>query len=138
MTLEDFYKISGILQDEFDDFWNPSILKGELKSSNSEYIVAILNEEIVGFAGIIITPDDTQITNIVTKKNKRKNGIGRKLLEKLIEMSKKHNKASISLEVNENNIAAITLYESLEFVRVGLRKNYYNGKDNAIIMEKKI
>ena len=89
MTLEDFYKISNILQTEFDEFWTPSILKSELESLNSEYVVAVENDNIVGFAGIIITPDDTQITNIVTKKSKRQKGIGKQLLEKLIDMTKK-------------------------------------------------
>ena len=138
MTLEDFYKISNILQTEFDEFWTPSILKSELESLNSEYVVAVENDNIVGFAGIIITPDDTQITNIVTKKSKRQKGIGKQLLEKLIDMTKKHNKNSISLEVNEKNIPAINLYKNLGFKQVGLRKKYYNGTDNAIIMTKEI
>lgn len=138
MTLEDFYKISNILQTEFDEFWTPSILKSELESLNSEYVVAVENDNIVGFAGIIITPDDTQITNIVTKKSKRQKGIGKQLLEKLIDMTKKHNKNSISLEVNEKNISAINLYKNLGFKQVGLRKKYYNGTDNAIIMTKEI
>ena len=87
MILEDFEKISPNLQKDFDEFWSPSILKSELESENSDYIVAILDGEIVGFAGFIITPVDIQITNIVTKKSERKQGIGKSLLEKLIEMA---------------------------------------------------
>ena len=51
-------------------------------------------------------------------------------------MAKEINSESISLEVNENNSIAIHLYESYGFRKVGLRKKYYNGKDNAIIMTK--
>lgn len=136
MTLEDYEKIKDILIEEFDDFWRPSILESELKSENSKYIVAKENGNIVGFAGIWFSPIDAEITNIVTKKTERKRGIGTLLLGKLIEMAKEAEKDNISLEVNENNISAGMLYESAGFEVVGIRKNYYNGKDNAIIMTK--
>ncbi|MCX4303877.1 MAG: ribosomal protein S18-alanine N-acetyltransferase [Clostridia bacterium] len=136
MTLKDYEDIKDILIDEFDDFWRPSILESELKSENSKYIVAKENGEIVGFAGLWFSPIDAEITNIVTKKTERKRGIGTLLLGKLIEMAKEEKKDNISLEVNENNVAAGILYESAGFEVVGIRKNYYNGKDNAIIMTK--
>ena len=125
--------------DEYDEFWNANILKSELESSLSKYIVAIDDKnDLVGFAGIIILPDDTEITNIVVKKSNRKQGIGKLLLEELINMSIKENKPIISLEVNEKNIPAISLYEGFDFIKVGRRKKYYNGEDDAIIMSKKI
>lgn len=138
MTLQDFEKIKDILQIEFDDFWKPSILKSELENELSKYIVAKIDGKIVGFSGIIILPDDVEITNIVTKKTERKKGIGKLLLDKLIEMAKQTGKECISLEVNEKNIPAITLYKMAGFSEVGIRKKYYNGIDNAIIMTKKI
>lgn len=135
MTLEDFEEIKDILQTEFDEFWKPSILKSELENTNSKYIVAKENNIIVGFAGIILLPDDAEITNIVTKKNERKKGIGKLLLAKIIEMAK-YERNNISLEVNEKNEPAIKLYEKYGFEKVGIRKKYYNGIDNAIIMTK--
>ena len=135
MTLEDFEEIKDILQTEFDEFWKQSILKSELENTNSKYIVAKENNIIVGFAGIILLPDDAEITNIVTKKNERKKGIGNLLLAKIIEMAK-YERNNISLEVNEKNVPAIKLYEKYGFEKVGIRKKYYNGIDNAIIMTK--
>lgn len=134
MTFEDYEKIKDNLKEEFDEFWSASILKSELESENSKYIVAKEDDKVVGFAGIIILPDNAEITNIVTKKSERKKGIGSLLLEKLIEMAKNEKKENISLEVNENNISAINLYKKYKFETVGMRKKYYNGKDNAIIM----
>ena len=46
-------------------------------------------------------------------------------------------KDNISLEVNEKNYAAISLYKKAGFEDVGRRKKYYNGMDDAIIMTKK-
>ena len=138
MTLEHYEKIKDNLQNDFDEFWTASILKSELESKLSKYLVAKENENILGFAGIIILPDDIEITNIVTKKSERKKGIGNLLLEKIIEISKETEKEFISLEVNEKNIIAINLYEKFGFEKVGLRKKYYNGTDDAIIMTRKI
>ena len=115
MTLSDFEEIKDILELEFDGFWKPSILESELKSDCSKYIVAKENGIIVGFAGILITPINTEIMNIVTKKSARKKGIGTLLLDRLIEMTKELNKDSISLEVNELNVPAINLYEKAGF-----------------------
>ena len=136
MNLNDFEEIKDILVQEFDDFWTPSILESELKSENSKYVVAKENGVVVGFAGLWFSPIDAEITNIVTKKSERKRGIGSLLLGKLIEMAKQEKRDNISLEVNENNIAAGCLYEKAGFEIVGIRKKYYNGKDNAIIMTK--
>lgn len=138
MKIEDYEKVKDNLIEEFDDFWTPSILKSEIENDFSQYIVAKENENIVGFAGIMICPDDVEITNIVTKKSERKKGIGTLLLEKIIEMSKNTEKENISLEVNEKNDIAINLYTNFGFKKIGLRKKYYNGIDNAIIMSRKI
>lgn len=138
MKFEDYENIKDKLQKEFDEFWTPSILKSELESKNSKYIVALKGKEVVGFAGIIILPDSTEVTNIVTKKVERKKGIGKLLLDKLINMTITEKKEVISLEVNEKNIIAINLYKNFGFEKVGRRKKYYNGIDDAIIMTKKI
>lgn len=72
--------------------------------------------------------------NIVVKKDNRNLGIGSKLLEEIIKISKSLKAKSITLEVNENNLPAIKLYKKYGFNQVGLRKKYYNNKDNAILM----
>lgn len=62
-----------ILLSDFDDFWTEEVLRGELLSSNSYYIIAKLEDSIVGFAGIKFLLDEAHITNIVTKIDKRNN-----------------------------------------------------------------
>ena len=123
MNIDDLNKISPVLLTEFDDFWNYNIFKSELENENSKYVVAKNNDEIVGFAGIWISIDEAHVTNIVTKKDLRKNGIGSTLLEELINLSKNLNLVSITLEVNENNLDAIKLYEKFGFEKLGIRKN---------------
>lgn len=135
MEINDLESIAKKLTSEFDDFWNYNILRQELLNKNSIYYVAKDDKNnILGFAGILIILDESNITNIVTKKDYRNQGIGTLLLEKLISVSIKKQLSSITLEVNENNKNAIKLYEKFKFKKLGLRKKYYNHTDNAIIM----
>ena len=137
MTMEDLELIKEDLEEKFDKFWTYGILKSEIANINSRYIVAKYKNEIVGFAGISLIIDEANIMNIVTKKEKRKQGIGSLLLEKLIYLAKELNATSITLEVNSNNLSAINLYKKFNFQEVGLRKKYYNNTDDALIMTRK-
>lgn len=138
MSLNDLEKIKDILISDFDDFWNFNILKEELESPNSKYIIVKTNDdEIIGFAGIKILVDNADIMNIVVKKSWRNQGVGNLLLNNLISICKDLNLLSLSLEVNEDNLPAIHLYEKVGFKQVGLRKNYYQDK-NGIVMSYKI
>ena len=135
MNLLDLENIKDCLLTDFDNFWSYNILKQELENGKSKYFVAKQENEIVGFAGILLIIDQVNIMNIVVKKDKRNFGIGSLLLEEIIRYSKIHNATSITLEVNEKNIPAIKLYKKYGFKQVGLRRKYYNNEDNAILMD---
>ena len=136
MNISNLEQIRDILNTDFDDFWNYSVLKDELNSKNSTYFV-VKNEtsEILGFAGIKIILDEAEIMNIVTKKDCRNQGVGKLLLDRIILEAKNKNIRKINLEVNENNTIAIHLYEKFGFNIDVKRKNYYNN-GNAILMSK--
>lgn len=134
MSLSHLLEIKDILISDFDNFWTYTIFETELKNPNSKYFIAMENNEIVGFGGILKILDEIHITNIVTKISKRHMGIASKLLEKLISEVKKENAKLLTLEVNEANENAIKLYEKYNFKKIGLRKNYYGQTKNAIIM----
>lgn len=135
MNLQDLENIKDCLLTDFDNFWSYNILKQELENGKSKYFVAKQENEIVGFAGILLIINQVNIMNIVVKKDKRNFGIGSSLLEEIIRYSKIHNATSITLEVNEKNIPAIKLYKKYGFKQVGLRRKYYNNEDNAILMD---
>lgn len=88
----------------------------------------------MGFAGILKIIDEVNIMNIVVRKDKRNEGIGSKLLDEIFKIAKQQKAQSITLEVNENNLPAIKLYQKFGFEQVGLRKKYYRNTDNAVIM----
>ena len=134
MTSEHFSIIKDTLLEDYDSFWSTSVLESELSNPNSYYFVAIDDGIILGFGGIWKAVDDCHITDIVVKKDCRQNGIGSKLLEKLIQEAKLKKVNSLTLEVNSNNSPAQKLYEKYGFKTLGVRKKYYNNTDDAIIM----
>ena len=136
MNSQDLDLIANNLESNFDNFWNYNIFKSELENGNSKYLVAKIDNEIVGFAGIIPIVDESDISNIVVHKDFRNRKIGSCLLESLINLATSLNLKCINLEVRESNIPAIKLYEKYGFEVCGLRKKYYNNSENAILMKK--
>lgn len=137
MKISDFELIKNNLESDFDDFWNENSLKQELLNKERIYIIAkdLDKNEILGFAGISCVLDEAELMNIVVKRNKRRNGIGKALLEKIINICKENNIKLLKLEVNEINLPAINLYKSFGFIQTGIRKKYYNNCDSAILMD---
>ena len=118
---------------DFDDFWNLSNLEDDLSSEKSKWYIMKIENEIIGFVGIKVIIDEADIMNIAIAKKFRHQGFGKKLLSYIIDSCKQENIKQINLEVNENNIPAINLYKSFNFIEVGRRKKYYEN-DDAILL----
>lgn len=136
MKIEDLDMIANNLISDFDDFWNYNVFKSELENGNSKYLVAKINDKIVGFAGFIPVLDEADVSNIVVHKDFRNMKIGSLLLEHLLTLASSLNLKLINLEVRESNSPAIHLYEKFGFESCGLRKNYYDNCENAVLMRK--
>lgn len=101
-------------------------------------LVAELKGEVTGFAVarflLALDEAEAEVESIVVDPGQRRNGIGSRLLEKLIKVAREVGAALIRLEVRESNEAAIRLYKRMGFTAAGLRKGYYSGTENAVLM----
>lgn len=150
MSLHDLECIKPILIEQFDDFWNFNILEQNFNNINSIYFVAKSEEgdsfgekknepdTILGFVGLLDTPIDIEVSNIVVRKDYRNFGIGQQLLNQTFEYASSKGKNLITLEVNENNHKAYSLYLKNGFIEIRRRKNYYNNIEDAIFMQKEL
>ena len=87
--------------------------------------------------GIIQYKCEGYIYNIAVKFKYRRFGIGKDIVNELVNYSKNKNLKFLSLEVRKSNAPAINLYSNCGFEKVGNRKNYYtNPLEDAIIMTK--
>ena len=110
-----------------DDPWPERAFLAELAAKHNRYEAARVDGEVVvGYAGIArlgrIRPYEYEIHTIGVDPAHQGRGIGRQLLANLFEFACG---GSIFLEVRTDNAAAIALYESEGFTRVGMRKRYY-------------
>lgn len=79
--------------------------------------------------------DEWELLNVVTAPFARRQGLGLRMLTELIGRAQKAQAQRIMLEVRSQNLAAISLYQALQFTQDGLRKNYYSDDgDDALLM----
>ncbi len=140
MTLEDIDKVLFIERQSFTTPWSKEAMEREIKSNElARYIVAVKDNEVVGYGGFWLIVDEGHITNIAVDEEYRGLGIGNILVEGLIDFGYEANCEAMTLEVRESNVVAQNLYEKYGFVAVGIRPKYYTDDDeNAIIMWKKM
>jgi len=136
MTVED---LDGVMSVEFDSFltpWSRTAFEEELTQNRlARYIVAEEDGSIVGYAGTWLVINEAHVTNVAVSGQHRRKGIGRFLMEKLMELARDSGMDSMTLEVRVTNAAARHLYQQMGFVESGIRKNYYSEtKEDALIL----
>lgn len=126
--------IARIEAETFRDPWSRQSYADELKNPNAVYRVITLDGAPVAYAGFWKIFDEGHITNVAVDKKYRRQGLGRMLMEDLIECARSEGIRAMTLEVRASNEGAIRLYESFGFVSAGVRKNYYPDGEGAVIM----
>lgn len=135
LNAENAKAVSEIEKECIETPWGYGELLKEADNENAFYVCVKSDGKIAGYGGMRISADFADITNIAVSKEYRRRGFGKMITEALIKKAKASDCSDMTLEVNENNAPAIALYEKCGFLKVGLRKKYYGGKDNAIIMK---
>lgn len=135
LAAEDAAGVARVERESFPTPWSREDFWREASNDFACYIVAVEDNEIIGFAGCWISFEEAQVTNIALLPAYRGRGIGRRLMEKMMRAAAARGAERMTLEVRPSNAAALHLYERLEFFAVGVRKKYYqdNGED-AILM----
>lgn len=109
-----------------DDPWPAVAFIRELESEHNHYVAARVDGRLVGYAGITRLgrkpPYEYEIHTIGVDPAHQGAGIGRELLNRILDIALG---GVVFLEVRTDNAAAIGLYESVGFTKMGLRKRYY-------------
>jgi len=91
---------------------------------------------LVGAGGISLGMDFAEIMTVEVDPAAQGQGLGRILMDKLVEVADQAGLSRVLLEVADNNDAAIGLYQAMGFAVIGRRQGYYqpSGQD-ALVME---
>lgn len=123
----------------FGDPWTEQMFIDSLSSKYTQAIGAFHEDRLVGYIMWIFAGDCFEILNVATEPDMRRRGIARRMIELLSGYAAESGIQSILLEVRQSNTPARTLYESMGFRAVGVRKNYYkNPTENAILMDRAV
>jgi ribosomal-protein-alanine N-acetyltransferase len=90
--------------------------------------------EVAGYGIMSYGAGEAHILNVCIRNDLRTAGVGRRLMDFLLERARAAEMRDVFLEVRPSNPVAIRLYESLGFARVGVRKAYYQatgGREDA-------
>ena len=83
--------------------------------------------------------DEVHLLNISVEPARRRRGVGAALVSHLLDVAYSERRRSVSLEVRASNTGAMQLYEGFGFVKIGVRKRYYeDNQEDAVIMLKDI
>ena len=135
MTIDDVDEVYIVEEDCFVDPWSKDSIRKELKNNLARYLVAQLDNKIVGYVGVWFVVDEGHITNVAVHSDYRGKKIGDRLVKEMVELCKENNLVAMTLEVRASNTVAQNLYRKYGFKMGGIRKEYYNdNKEDAIIM----
>jgi ribosomal-protein-alanine N-acetyltransferase len=123
----------------FSDPWSENSIASELDNRLSCWLVAEQNESVVGYVGSQSVLDAADMMNIAVAPEYRKQGIGKALIEALMEYLRQKKVIALLLEVRVSNASAIALYQKMGFEQVGRRPKYYrNPREDALIMRREL
>lgn len=131
--------ILAIERQSFPDPWPRRFFAEELNRREPAYArVARLDGEVVGYMVAWFVVDEIHLGNLAVHPDYRRRGIARHLVEHLLERARRHGARLITLEVRAGNKAALALYSRYRFRPVTVRKGYYAGREDAIIMVREL
>ena len=138
MIIERFrwWHVADVLPLEEDLFgaekWSAAMFWNELAQRHF-YVVAREDDEVLGYAGLaIVDGHESWVQNIAVRRAAQKRGIGRRLLETLLERA---GDRKVLLEVAVDNVPAQHLYATYDFEPVGIRRGYYQPSNtDALVM----
>jgi len=121
--------------------WSREMFLGEITHPHSKCFLLCEakgneTEAPVGFICFRTIGDESELLNICIHPQHRQKGLGGGLMSFFIAWGQQQGVKKYYLEVDPRNRPALLLYRSFDFHQVGTRKNFYQGRYEAWLMER--
>lgn len=136
MHQSDVGAVSEIESSTYEFPWSAGIFRDCLLAGYTN-LVLDHDGEIEGYGIMSIAAGEAHLLNICVIDRLRRQGVGSRLLQHMMQLSRAASAGRVYLEVRPSNKSAFRLYDSAGFEVIGIRKNYYkahNGKENAVVL----
>ena len=136
---EDILAISNMEKECFpEEPWSFQMLAASFATENFFGVVAEDGGEVVGYGGITVAADSADIDNVAVTEAFRRSGIGRSIIDNLLDIAKEHGAKKVFLEVRVSNSPAMELYLRCGFKGVYARTRYYPDGEDCLVMAKEL
>ena len=118
--------------------WSSGQYREEITAPTRRFIVALdTSLNIIGYAGVFAPGGaEADILTVGVVPQHRGQGIARALMARITDWAKSQGSIAMMLEVKTDNVEAISLYESLGYSQLNVRKDYFGKGLDALVMRK--
>jgi ribosomal-protein-alanine N-acetyltransferase len=135
MQRADVARVMEIEKQCFTTPWHESAYLTELVNRSAYYVVAWLDDKIIGYSGMWVIMDEAHITTIGVDPDYRGRKVGEQILIAMLDEAQRRGARRATLEVRESNELAQNLYRKYGFVPAAIRRGYYSdNNENAVVM----
>ena len=138
MRAQDVEEVVAIENQAYPFPWTRGNFLDSLHSRYDAWVVRESEGQIAGYFLAMPVVDEMHLLNITVRPTQQRKKLGRRLLDKVIALTRAVNMQSILLEVRPSNPHALAFYQHVGFEQIGIRKNYYPShgasREDAIVM----
>lgn len=119
-----------------DTAWSVETFWAELAGvpASRYYLVAERGTQIVGYAGLMAVGSDADVQTVAVAPDARRQGVGRLLLDALLDEAGRRGCSRVTLEVAASGEDARRLYAGRGFQAIARRTGYYGPGADAVVM----
>lgn len=133
----DLDAVSALEAESFRNPWSREMLGREIAESPAArvYVLRVPEYPVAAFCACWVVADELHINTVAVRPELRRRGLGRALMERLLEAVAAEGVRRATLEVRRSNIPALRLYEQLGFATAAVRESYYTQPvEDAVIL----
>jgi len=120
--------------------WSSGQYREEISAPTRRFIVAVDEGlSVIGYAGVFAPGGaEADILTVGVIAQHRGQGVARELMAGITKWAINQGSIAMMLEVKTDNAAAISLYESLGYSKLNIRKDYFGTGLDALVMRKEL
>jgi ribosomal-protein-alanine N-acetyltransferase len=139
MVADDLDQVIAIESAVYPHPWSRGNFVDSLKAQY-DASVCLSGEKILAYWLLMHAPDASHLLNFSVEPSHQRQGLGSKLLNRLLGVLRGRAVDAVVLEVRPTNSGALNLYDRAGFERIGVRRGYYPAADrqreDAIVMRR--
>ena len=142
MKVTDIEDVVAIERDAYPFPWTRGNFLDSLDSGYEAWVLRDADDRLLAYFLLMYVVEEVHLLNITVRPDVQGQGLGSKLLDKVITLARDATMPAVLLEVRPSNQHALSVYQNLGFEQIGARRNYYPAtgttREDAIVMRKKL